>query len=33
LGAVSQLKGIAEATIAEQTTRNAVSFFSLDITF
>jgi TatD DNase family protein len=33
LGAVSQLKGIAEATIAEQTTRNAVSFFSLDIIF
>jgi len=33
LGAVSQLKGIAEATIAEQTTRNAVSFFSLDIVF
>ena len=33
LKAVSQLKGIAEATIAEQTTRNAVSFFSLDITF
>ncbi|MFW6118460.1 MAG: TatD family hydrolase [Chloroflexota bacterium] len=33
LGAVSQLKGIAEATIAEQTTRNAVNFFSLDIIF
>jgi len=33
LEAVSQLKGIAEDTIAEQTTRNAVSFFSLDIAF
>jgi len=33
LEAVSQLKGIAEATIAEQTTRNAISFFSLDIAF
>lgn len=33
LGAVSQLKGIAEATIAEQTTRNAINFFSLDIAF
>jgi len=33
LDAVSQLKGIAEATIAEQTTRNAINFFSLDITF
>ena len=33
LEAVSQLKGIAEATIAEQTTRNAINFFSLDITF
>ncbi len=31
LKAVSQLKGIAEATIAEQTTRNAINFFSLDI--
>jgi len=31
LEAVSQLKGIAEATIAEQTTRNAINFFSLDI--
>jgi Tat protein secretion system quality control protein TatD with DNase activity len=30
---VSQLKGIAEATIAEQTTRNAINFFSLDIAF
>jgi len=33
LKAVSQLKGIAEATIAEQTTRNAINFFSLDIVF
>ena len=33
LGAVSQLKGIAEATIVEQTTRNAINFFSLDIVF
>ena len=33
LEAVSQLKGIAEATIAEQTTRNAITFFSLDIVF
>jgi len=33
LEAVSQLKGIAEATIAEQTTSNAVNFFSLDIAF
>jgi len=31
LEAVSQLKGIAEATIAEQTTRNAINLFSLDI--
>lgn len=31
--AVSRLKEIAEATIAEQTTRNAISFFSLDIAF
>jgi len=31
LEAVSQLKGVAEATIAEQTTRNAINFFSLDI--
>jgi TatD DNase family protein len=30
LKAVSQLKEIAEATIAEQTTRNAIDFFSLD---
>ena len=33
LEAVSQLKGIDEDTIAEQTTRNAVSFFCLDIAF
>jgi TatD DNase family protein len=33
LEAVSQLKGMAEATIAEQTTRNAINFFSLDIVF
>ena len=33
LEAVSQLKGIDEATIAEQTTRNAINFFSLDIAF
>jgi TatD DNase family protein len=33
LEAVSQLKGIDEAKIAEQTTRNAINFFSLDITF
>jgi TatD DNase family protein len=33
LKAVSQLKGIDEATIAEQTTRNAINFFSLDIAF
>ena len=31
LEAVSQLKEIDEATIAEQTTRNAISFFSLDV--
>jgi TatD DNase family protein len=31
LKAVSQLKEIAEATIAEETTRNAINFFSLDI--
>jgi len=31
--AVSRLKEIAEATIAEQTTRNAIDFFSLDIAF
>jgi TatD DNase family protein len=33
LQAVSQLKGVAEATIAEQTTTNAIAFFSLDLTF
>jgi TatD DNase family protein len=33
LEAVSQLKGIDEAIIAEQTTRNAIKFFSLDIVF
>jgi len=33
LEAVSQLKGITEAEIAEQTTRNAINFFSLDIVF
>jgi len=33
LEAVSQLKGIAKATIAEQTTGNAINFFSLDIAF
>lgn len=33
LDAVSQLKGIDAATIAEQTTRNAVDFFCLDTTF
>jgi TatD DNase family protein len=33
LGAVSQLKGITEAAIAKQTTRNAISLFSLDIVF
>ena len=33
LGAVSQLKGIAVSIIAEQTTRNALSFFSLDIVY
>jgi TatD DNase family protein len=32
LQAVSQLKGISEITIAEQTTKNAIGFFSLDIT-
>lgn len=30
LKAVSQLKGVDEAVIAEQTTRNAIEFFSLD---
>jgi len=33
LEAVSCIKGGAEATIAEQTTRNATDFFSLDVTF
>jgi len=33
LEAVSELKGIAEDAIAEQTTRNAINFFSLDIAF
>ncbi|MFP3879372.1 MAG: TatD family hydrolase [Dehalococcoidia bacterium] len=33
LAAVSELKGTGEAVIAEQTTRNAVDFFCLDITF
>jgi TatD DNase family protein len=33
LKAVSQLKGVDEATIAEQTTRNAIEFFSFDIVF
>jgi len=33
LEAVSQLKGIDKDTIAEQTTRNATNFFSLDIVF
>jgi len=33
LKSVSQLKDIDEATIAEQTTRNAIKFFSLDIAF
>ena len=33
LKAVAQLKGGDEAIIAEQTTRNAVDFFSLDLTF
>jgi Tat protein secretion system quality control protein TatD with DNase activity len=31
--AVSQLKEIDEATIAGQTTRNAIDFFSLEIEF
>jgi Tat protein secretion system quality control protein TatD with DNase activity len=30
---VSQLKEIGEAAIAEQTTTNAINFFSLDIAF
>lgn len=33
LQAVSQLKGVDKSTIAEQTTRNAIDFFSLDIAF
>jgi len=33
LKAVSQLKEIGEATIAEQTTKNAINFFSLDLEF
>jgi TatD DNase family protein len=33
LKAVSQLKEVNEARIAEQTTRNAINFFSLDIAF
>jgi len=33
LKAVSQLKGVDEAVITEQTTRNAIEFFSLDIVF
>jgi TatD DNase family protein len=33
LKAVSQLKGVDEAAIAEQTTRNAIEFFSFDIVF
>jgi len=33
LEAVSQLKGIDKTEIAEQTTRNAITFFSLDKTF
>jgi len=33
LEAVSQLRGVAESTIAEQTTKNAINFFSLDIVF
>jgi TatD DNase family protein len=32
LHAVSELKGVAEAVVAEQTTRNAIDFFSLDVT-
>ncbi|MDY7018862.1 MAG: TatD family hydrolase [Chloroflexota bacterium] len=31
LRAVSKLKGIDEATIAERTTRNGIAFFSLDV--
>ncbi len=33
LKAVSKLKSIAETTIAEQTTKNAINLFSLDIVF
>lgn len=33
LEAVSRIRGGAEAEIAEQTTRNAVDFFSLDVAF
>jgi TatD DNase family protein len=33
LQAMSQLKGVDESTIAEQTTRNAIDFFSLEIIF
>jgi TatD DNase family protein len=33
LKSVSKLKNVDEATIAEQTTRNAINFFSLDIKF
>jgi len=33
LKSVSQLKDIDEVTVAEQTTRNAINFFSLDIIF
>ena len=31
LGAVAQLKGVDQLTIAEQTTRNAIELFSLPI--
>ena len=31
LKATAQLKGVDEATIAEQTTRNAIDFFALDV--
>ncbi len=30
---VSQLKGVDESAIAEQTTKNAINFFSLDMVF
>ncbi|MCK4388287.1 MAG: TatD family hydrolase [Dehalococcoidia bacterium] len=33
LKAVAQLREVDEATIAEQTTRNAISFFSIDVAF